>query len=332
VATGWRILYMTSREGTSVLASAVVVVPDHASTNPPVIAWAHGTTGITEGCAPSLLEGPFDNVPDINAVAREGWVYVGTDYPGLGTGGGHTYLVGPDAARAVLDAVRAARQLRNHDIGDRIVVWGHSQGGNSALWTGSLAADYAPELNLAGVAALAPATDLKGLLQVSRGSVFGKIVSAYVITAYSATYPDVKIGDYVDNVPGFVIADISHRCVAGYQTLFSAFEALLLPSTGIFKLDPTTGPLGARLKENTPEGSIAVPVLIAQGEADDLVVPEVQRRYVDKRCAAGQQLDYRTYRGRDHISIVAPDSPLIPELIQWTRERFEEKPAEAACP
>lgn len=36
------------------------------------------------------------------------------------------------------------------------VVWGHSQGGRAALWTGALAPGYAPELDVVGVAALVP--------------------------------------------------------------------------------------------------------------------------------------------------------------------------------
>lgn len=330
-ARSWRILYVTTRGGKRTVASAVVVVPEVPGPATPVIAWAHGTTGIVDGCAPSVLEKPFDNVPDISAVVREGWAYVGTDYPGLGTGGGHTYLVGSDAARAILDSARAARQLRDSNLGDRIVVWGHSQGGNSALWTGIRAIEFAPELQVIGVAALAPASDLKGLVQASRSSMFGKIVSSYLMAAYAHAYEDVKMDDYVGLGPRVIAGDIAKRCVTGYQTLFSVVETYLLPAEGIFRRDPTSGPLGARLGENTPADIVPSPLLIAQGEMDDLVLPEVQKRYVNARCSAGQRIDFRTYPGRDHVSVVAPDSPLAPELIQWTRDRFEGKPAKNTC-
>lgn len=331
-AQGWRILYLTARGGRPALASAVVVAPPQGADKPrPVIAWAHGTTGVVAGCAPSVMDKPFDNLPDIGALVREGWVYVGTDYPGLGTGGGHTYMVGEDAARAVLDAVRAARQLKDVQLDERMVVWGHSQGGNSALWAGMRATEYAPELKLLGVAALAPASDLKGLVSASKGSMFGKIVSSYIVRGYAQAYADVKAGDYVSGMSRIIANDIAGRCVGGYATLFSALETGLLPAGGIFARDPTHGPLGERLGENTPSGIIPAPVLIAQGEEDDLVLPEVQRRYVEARCAAGQRIDLRTYAGRDHVSVVAPDSPLAPELLAWTRDRFEGKPGEGDC-
>jgi hypothetical protein len=152
-----------------------------------------------------------------------------------------------------------------------------------------------------------------------------------VITAYAQAYPDVKMEDYVGLGPRVIAGDIAKRCVAGYQTLFSVLETFLLPADGIFRKDPTSGPLGTRLGENTPINIVPSPLLIAQGEIDDLVLPEVQKRYVSARCSAGQRLDYRTYSGRDHVSVVAPDSPLAPELMQWTRDRFEGKPAKSTC-
>ena len=43
---------------------------------------------------------------------RQGYVVVGTDYPGLGVPGIiHPYLIGVSEARAVIDSVRAARDL-----------------------------------------------------------------------------------------------------------------------------------------------------------------------------------------------------------------------------
>jgi hypothetical protein len=109
----YRILFTTTRaDGGNAVASGLVVVP--AATGGvlrPVIAWAHGTTGIAPGCAPSVSAKPFANVPDLDRILAEGWAFVATDYVGLGTAGRHAYLVGPEAAHSVLDAVRAARLL-----------------------------------------------------------------------------------------------------------------------------------------------------------------------------------------------------------------------------
>jgi acetyl esterase/lipase len=68
----------------------------------------------------------------------------------------------------VLDSVRAARDMPDSGASDRFAVWGHSQGGHAALYTGELAARYAPDLKLVGVAAAAPATYLVELFDTTR--------------------------------------------------------------------------------------------------------------------------------------------------------------------
>ncbi|MFO1110124.1 MAG: lipase family protein [Bradyrhizobium sp.] len=330
-ARGWRILYTTKRGDASTVASAVVVTSAQTTGTPrPVIAWAHGTTGIVSGCAPSVMA-PFANVPAVDRIVAESWVYVATDYPGLGTSGGHAYLVGEDAARAVLDAVRAARRLEGLVLDNRTVVWGHSQGGNSALWTGIRADDYAPDVNIVGIAALAPASDLPRLVKSGQGTMFGKIVSSYLITAYAAAYPGVGIPAYVNARTRPLVGDIASRCVGGRSTLFSVAETALLPSSGIFARDPASGPLGERLRQNTPATAIAAPVLIAQGTADDLVLPALQARYVAARCAAGQPIDYRIYPRRDHVSLVTDHPALDADLVAWSRDRFAGLPDTPNC-
>lgn len=332
-ALAWRILYTTTRiDNSPAVASATVVASARAGVGPrPVIAWAHGTTGIARGCAPSVMARPFAHVPAVDKLIGEDWIYVATDYVGLGTSGAHAYLVGDDAARAVLDAVRATRSLRALALDNPVVVWGHSQGGNSALWTGMRAPTYAPDVKILGIAAFAPASDLPALLASGQSSMFGKIVSSYVAHAYSAAYPEIRIDDTVKARARALVGDIATRCAGGWDTLFSVLETLLLPSDGIFARDPRSGPLGDRLRENTPTGPIAAPVLIAQGTADDLVPPEIQERFVRARCAAGQPIDYRSYPGRDHLSLVAAESPLSNDLIAWTRDRLAGHPASAEC-
>src|SRR6478609_4871087 len=67
-ARGWRILYTTKRGDVPTVASAIVVTSTQTTPAPrPVIAWAHGTTGIAPGCAPSVIA-PFAGVPALDRV------------------------------------------------------------------------------------------------------------------------------------------------------------------------------------------------------------------------------------------------------------------------
>lgn len=210
----WRILYQTTRhDGTPAIASAIVVAPINATSPHPVIAWAHGAIGVARGCAPSLFENPFPYIPAFPELFGEGWVYVGTDYVGLGTSGGHAFLIGDDAARNVLDSVRAARQIPDLALSGQTLVWGHSQGGNTALWTGITAATYAPDVPLSGVAALSPASDLVSLLQEGKSLPLGKVLSAFALQAYSQRFDDVKQADLTTAWSRLWARDMARRCV-----------------------------------------------------------------------------------------------------------------------
>jgi alpha-beta hydrolase superfamily lysophospholipase len=221
----------------------------------------------------------------------------------------------------VLDSVRAARQLTDAQLGDDTVVWGHSQGGGAALWTGVLAPSYAPDTNVIGVAALAPASDLVGLLENLGNVPAGSIFATYVLDAYAAVYDDVDLDDYVLPAARSSFDEVADRCLAEPAALVSVVGSLAFDMS-VFRGDLASGPLLERLQQNIPTGAIEAPLLLAQGEADQLVLPQVQADYVAERCAAGQPIDFRTYPGLDHVPLVEADSPLIDELVVWTQDRL----------
>ncbi len=280
----WRILYTTTRdENEPAVASGLVIASDHLPAGPrPVIAWAHGTTGVAAQCAPSLLPSRWnaDVIPGINQALRRGWVIVATDYVGLGTPGPHPYLIGQGEARSVLDSVRAARQMSQLSLQDATVVWGHSQGGHAALWAGVLAPAYAPDVNVVGVAALAPASDLKALVEEVRNTLEGRVLGAYILSAYSDIYPDVSFDHYVRPAARVLVREAADRCLDIPEAIPSVVTAVLSRQP-IYAVTPLGGALGRRLAHNTPTGPIKVPLLIAQGLDDHLVLPSMQRSYIN---------------------------------------------------
>lgn len=332
-AHAWRILYTTTRDDHApAVASALVLAADQPPPGPrPVIAWAHGATGIARECAPSLLDDSLSAVPGLTQVLAQGWVVVATDYTGLGTRGPHPFLIGQGEARSVLDSVRAARQLAGLALGGQTLVWGYSQGGNAALWTGILAPTYAPDAGVIGVAALAPGSNLTVLANNWGRGKGGVINAAYLIQAYSDTYPDVQFDTYVRRTAAVQVHELASRCLSDPKIYLSG-PALLLFRQPIWAKDPTTGAAGARLRENTPLGPIPMPVLVAQGEADPVVTPSAQAEYVRQRCTAGGRVDYRTYPDRDHLSLVGAGSPVITDLLQWSQDRLDGRPDRSTCP
>lgn len=325
-ADGWRILYTTTHpDDTVTVASGTVIAPsDRGADVLPLLSIAHGTTGIVPRCAPSLSQTPFaDGAATALAqmVTEHGWAGVTSDYIGLGTTGPHPYLVGRAEARNVLDASLAARQLEGLSLSSDTVVWGHSQGGHGALWTGRIADDYAPELTLKGVAAMAPATDLFTLAEESKDEVGGKTVSAYIASSWNEVYPELDLSGHLNPGTAHGVEKIGDLCFNEKDVIAALLRGTQIPEQ-VFPDAVLDGGLGDELRENSPTGPWPAPVLVAQGLADPLVKPTMQQGWVDARCAAGEQIDYRTYPGLDHMGLVAADSPLTPQLVQWTLDRW----------
>src|SRR5437773_4623146 len=328
---GWRILYATTvNDSTPATAVATVFAPTHPHAGPcPVIAWEHATTGLLQKCMPSLLSAPTKGIPWCNRIVRAGWVMVATDYSFAEKGGPHPYLIGEGEARAVLDSVRAARQMSELTLDKRMVAWGYSQGGHAALWTGIVGPRYAPALDILGVAAIAPAANIKNILAMNVA--VDKRFGPYLALSYSRFYPDItfeqalrpealdaarQIVDLCDFVP----PEDAERI----ETLVATFDGPALATS-------SNNALQARLAQNTPDSLIKAPVVIAQGLSDSVVPSSATDAYVEDRCASGQRIEYWTFTGRDHLTIFQPGTPLEELLISWTTARFAKEPQASGC-
>ena len=148
----------------------------------PVIAWEHATTGLLQKCMPSLLSAASKGIFERDRIVMAGWVVVATDYSFAEKGGPHPYLIGEAEARAALDSVRAARKISELMLDRRMVVWGYSQGEDAALWTGIVGPRYAPDLEICGVAAIAPAANIEKILDmnVEMDKLFGPYLAGLV--------------------------------------------------------------------------------------------------------------------------------------------------------
>ncbi|WP_246785834.1 lipase family protein [Bradyrhizobium sp. cir1] len=74
----------------------------------PLVAWAHGTLGVSDTCAPSWTGHKPRDATYIQRWLENAFAVVATDHHGLGGPGQHPYLVWQADGRSALDAVRAA--------------------------------------------------------------------------------------------------------------------------------------------------------------------------------------------------------------------------------
>lgn len=332
-STAYKVLYRsTGLQGEPIAVSGVVVIPQAAAPSGgyPVVAWAHPTTGVADKCAPSLstVYDVFKTIPGLDVMVKNGFAVAATDYPGLGTAGDHPYLVGISEARAVLDSVRAIRQMTS--ASSQFAVWGHSQGGHAALWTGELAAQYAPELQIVGIAAAAPASLLGQLFDDDLGTDAGKGLTALTLWSWSQIY-DLQLASVVEQEDITSVAAIGGECLAGFVDLVTDVSALEHINQGKFLLrDPvTTPPWSTIIKENTP-GALAAggPVFIAQGTADTVVDPPVTTKFAIELCNQGVPVTFHRVTDATHTVIAMVSATAA---VDWMAKRFAGEPAPTNC-
>jgi len=293
------------------------------------IAWAHPTTGVVDRCAPTVLPGFASRIAGLEEMLQRGYVVVATDYEGLGTPGMHPYLIGVSQARSVLDSVRAARQLQDVGATRRFAVWGHSQGGHAALFTGEIAADYAPELELVGVAAAAPATYLADLFEADRNTTAGRALTAMTLLSWSRLF-NVPVQQVVDPRAVGAFRRVANDCIETVSDLLNLQQAVMGLEPVFLRRDPTKVPAWrAIMDKNTPgRGSIRVPVFIAQGTADNVVPPRITRRYVAGLCRRGTRVTFLSMQGVSH-GFAALNSRVA--AVAWMTDRFRGKRARNDC-
>src|SRR5881227_1551061 len=197
-----------------------------------------------------------------------------------------------------------------------MVVWGYSQGGHAALWTGIVGPRYAPDLEILGVAAIAPAANVKNILAMNVA--MDKRFGPYLAQSYSRFYPDITFEQALRPAALDAARQIVNLCDFVPPEDRERIEALAATFDGPALTTSSNKALQARLEQNTADGPIQAPVLIAQGLSDNVVPSSATDAYVEERCAAGQPLEYWTFAGRDHLSIFQRGTPFEELLIKWT--------------
>ena len=325
-ASSFRVLYRTERpDGTAAVSGAMVFVPIAPApvAGRPVLAYAHGTIGQGRGCAPSRRTDPIGpNAWYAQAIAS-GFVVVATDYAGIGTAGPNLFLIGQAESLDIVNSVRALEQVPGADPSKEWVVFGHSQGGHSALWTGQLAAQEMPENRLLGVAAAAPAADLPMIISKQWNTGVGWGVGAEVATSWTAAYPDLDIGAAITSEGNRWTSRVADACL-GEGVPVPPLLGFVAAAVGVpfFNGNPINDPRIAKAAaEQTPKPLPAtLPLLIAQGTADTVIPPESNAALQETWCAAGSNLTMLWLGGVGHV---AAGTTAAPTIVPWLRALFD---------
>lgn len=323
----WRVLYRsTSATGEPIAVSGTVLVPSTPYDGPrPIVGYSVGSRGIADRCAPSrtLAAGGEPEADTLRSLLERGWAVAFTDWPGFGTPGDHTYVVGAAEGHGVLDVIRAARRLPEAGLpaNGPLALLGYSQGGHSTGWAAQLQPSYAPELRLSGVAAGATPSDLQRVADnVDGGHAAGLVI--YAAIGMNAAYPELRLDSYLNAAGRDAVARGRDSCVLdGSLALFAFRRSSEYASTDVRRLPDWQ----ARLHENRV-GAIAprAPVLLYHAPRDELVPFELAVALQAEWCRRGVNVRLREVAGVDHS--LTGTSLGNPQAIDWLAERFASGP------
>jgi pimeloyl-ACP methyl ester carboxylesterase len=314
---GYRVLYRTTlvqheASGDVVLpvpASGVVWIPEGAQANRPVIANTHGAVGILAECGPSRSTG-YDRTY-VNELAKSlpsQPIVVVPDYVGLGVDAklrvpevrdfsvvwpngvrswpfsdvSHPFASLEGEGRATIDLVRAARQLPDANL--EVVKWvafGQSQGGHAALATAEvMARDYAPELELLGVVAGAPATQLyedRNWNPVLKNAVFGMMAATLPLE-----WRTLRSSRYLTYEGAMLVGNSANSTCFDDDSLFDVLVSY--NAVKLFRDDnnPFRDPaVVSALTANSPgKQQTNVPIFVGQVRTDPLVMYQRTRAFL----------------------------------------------------
>jgi pimeloyl-ACP methyl ester carboxylesterase len=323
------VLYTTRTvSGKRVAASGTVMLPKGKAPRGgwPVILFHHGTTGMADVCAPSRGNPLIKSYSDISSLYRSwlaaGYALVLPDYEGLGTPGPHPYLIGKSQARSSLDMLPAAKKLFPA-LSRKYSIIGHSQGGQAAIFSASIAKGYMKGFQNVGTISYAPASglDLQAKLLAALGSEPSSLTALATLIVRSAakearTNPapvlNPRIFSKKDSVlsrKGFSLwQDVDKVCLPqmGART---AASGGLAPSAFLTASDWTSNPTLIKiekvLKAMDPTLKVSGNLAILQGTADTTVLPDLTNTLVSRLEGLNPaRVDYEIYPGATHSSIL----------------------------
>ncbi len=346
VATGTRIMYRsTDARGRPNAITGTYFEPDNPwpGEGPrPLIAYAPGTQGQGDQCAPSRMFNQgihwspwldimfnYEEMFVATMVAR-GFAVVMTDYEGLGTPGVHTYVSRVAEGQALIDAARAAMRLPGTSLDPHgpVAFWGYSQGGGAAASAAELASGYGPDLHVVGTYAGAPPADLMELFPYADGSALVGVVG-YALNSVIATYPEAEAAIREKLTPRGVdlLAKTRHQCVGETLTkfMFRHLQPYFTedihelvhrePFQTLFDLQRI-----GRYKPNAP-------VLINSNRYDPLVPWTAANQLGRDWCAQGADVEFRTNEEPPFLNklVINHALPMLVDgepAMQWIAGRF----------
>jgi hypothetical protein len=327
-----RVVYRSTNgdSGAATTVSGSVFTPDREPPPGgwPIIALAHGTTGLDEECAPSLTDDLWGLSEPVLGYLENGYAVAMADYQGLGEDGVHPYLDSKTAGLNVIDSVRALRHAFT-GVSDRWLAFGGSQGGGAAWAADGLAKSYAPELNLVGAVANSPAADVTGVVAKAQRDVLTDDqmpLFLSIVESVARLHPDVDRGDFRSGAAANYWVPLL-SCNPDTSTYRAAQKKRLTPAEFV----PRTAAAADGLREvlakwALPQQPLSAPLSVDYGSDDQFIDAQWTTDAIARQCALGGVVQWDRQPGKGHGDIDIGDQ------FTWLADRFAGGPATNQCP
>lgn len=326
-----RVVYRSTNgdTGAETKVSGAVFTPDGAPPPGgwPIVALAHGTTGINEDCNPSGSDDLWLlNDPVVNYI-RSGYAVALTDYEGIGEDGVHPYLDSKTAGLNVIDSVRALRHTFD-GTSTRWFAFGGSQGGGAAWAANEQAAPYAPELDMVGAVANSPTADVSGLVAKAEQGVLTedqmRVFQAVVETA-ARKDPAVDRDDFRRGAAALYWVQLL-GCDPRTAPNRAAATRRLNPDDFVPRTPEAAGRVRALLtKWALPQRALSAPLSVTFGASDTFIDAQWTNDAIGRQCALGGEISWQIQEGKGH-----GDVDIAPQFA-WMSDRFAGKPFVDRC-
>ena len=319
-----RILYHSrSAAGDDVAASGVVLIPYEKKPPAggwPILAWAHGATGVARSCAPSLMRN-IGHGPFLSMYVNLGYAVVATDYAGLGTSFRNAFLDGPSSATDVINSVPAARTALPQ-LGARWIVMGEADGGLTAVAVGEKENEIRDPNYLGSIAI----SDLASAKEIYEHSTSGSSSLMLTSLAYGikTVYPQFQVTDM-----------LTEKALALYHGLEQmCSQATTIPDLSPIEMVKPSWESNTFVRQyfdrNNPGRTRAYgPILVISGDAHPENVATMTAQAITRMCKQGDRAQWERYPDLAPGSVIG-DS--VRDQIGWNEGRFAGRPAPTNCP
>jgi hypothetical protein len=293
----------------------------------PLVAWAHGTVGVADSCAPSWTGHKPRDATYINGWLKNGFAVVASDYQGLGGPGPHPWLNWEAEGRSVLDGIRAAREKYHGALADKVFISGQSQGSGAALGATQLAPSYAPDIPLL-------ATVATGVVSTFPDGPYKPPESLSISSPRFITFSIIG-GALPDDGPtaDSLTSEKGKPLLQAARVSCSAEMREVVERDGINAGNAFVEPvekIEARLTAvtNMKVQRLPVPVLLGTGLSDTTLAPRRQFAAVEALCAGGSQLVWKTFPGATHEGGV---NAFFPDALSFFRSVMAGQTPQSNC-